>query len=82
MGVAIGIKSIKEKINDVFPWPLIDNRPFLRCLHGLGLVYYRQRRAIDALPIFQKMLWLNPGDNQGVRFLINSIVSGILWEDC
>ena len=82
LGVAIGLKSISEKINDVFPWGVIDNRPFLRCLHGLGITLYRERNVIDAMTIFQKMIWLNPRDNQGARFLINSLIKGIKWEDC
>ena len=73
---------IVDKINDVFPWGLIDNRPFLRCLHGLGITLYRQRNVVDAMSIFQKMIWFNPNDNQGARFLTDSLVKGIKWEDC
>ena len=80
-GVAIGLKSIGNKINDVFLWGLIDNRPFLRCLHGLGLCCYRQGQPTDALAIFTKMLWLNPYDNQGARFLINDLLAGLKWEE-
>ena len=72
-GAAIGIKSIDSRINDVFPWGLIDNRPFFRCLHGLGITLYRKRNVVEALSIFIKMIWLNPSDNQGARFLINDI---------
>ncbi len=79
-GVAIGLKSIGNKIDDVFPWGLINNRPFSRCLHGLGLCYYRQKKPTDALSTFTKMLWLNPSDNQGARFLVNDLVSGLSWE--
>ncbi len=61
---------------------MIDNRPFLRCLHGLGIIFYRQRNVVDAMSIFQKMVWLNPRDNQGARFLIDSLVNGVKWEDC
>lgn len=79
-GVAIGLKSIGNKINDVFPWGLIDNRPFFRCLNGLGLCFYRQRNPTDALSIFTKMIWLNPNDNQGARMLIDNIIDGLSWE--
>lgn len=82
MGTAIGLKSISNKINDVFPWGVIENRPFLRCLHGLGITLYRQRNVVDAMSIFQKIVWLNPRDNQGARFLIDSLVNGVKWEDC
>ncbi len=79
-GVAIGMKSIGSKANDVFPWGLIDNRPFMRCLHGLGLCFYRQRKPTEALTIFSKMIWLNPSDNQGARFLIRALIDGVSWE--
>ncbi len=80
-GVAIGLKSIGNKIDDVFPWGLIDNRPFMRCLHGLGLCFYRQNKTTEALMIFSKMIWLNPSDNQGARLLVNALVNGVSWEE-
>gem|GEM_PF-2284389 len=79
-GVAIGMKSMGSKVNDVFPWGLIDNRPFMRCLHGLGLCFYRQKMPNEALLIFSKMIWLNPSDNQGARFLVKALIEGISWE--
>ncbi len=80
-GVAIGLKSIGDNANDVFPWGFIDNRPFFRCLHGLGLCFYRQNRPTEAFTIFSKMVWLNPSDNQGARFLINAIIDGVSWGE-
>ena len=80
-GVAIGLKSIGDRINDIFPYGLIDNRPFFRCLHGLGLCFYRQEKRTEALAIFSKMIWLNPSDNQGARFLINGLVDGWSLDD-
>lgn len=79
-GVAIGMKSIGSKSDDVFPWGLVDNRPFMRCLHGLGLCFYRQKKPHEALMIFSKMIWLNPGDNQGTRFLIKALIDGVSWR--
>ena len=29
---------------------------------------------------FDRMLWLNPSDNQGVRALIRPVKAGITWE--
>jgi hypothetical protein len=26
------------------------------------------------------MLWLNPSDNQGVRFLIGDVAANVAWE--
>ena len=47
----------------------IDNRPFLRCMHAFGLGLWRLARFDEGMCIFDRMLWLNPSDNQGVRLL-------------
>jgi tetratricopeptide (TPR) repeat protein len=75
-GVAIGLMSIGEHLNDVFPWGMIDNRPFLRCLHGFGLCFLEQKQTKEALVIFKHMLLLNPMDNQGARMLIADCAEG------
>ena len=43
-GVLIGELSLGEKFEGVLPWGMIDNRPFLRCLNGLGLCLWRLDR--------------------------------------
>ena len=48
-GVAIGLISIGDHLNEVFPWSLIDNRPFLRCLEGFGLSFLEQGKTKEAL---------------------------------
>ena len=58
-----------------------DNRPFLRCMHGFGLCLWRLGRFEEAERVFDRMLWLNPSDNQGVRFLIDEVRSKTAWED-
>ena len=35
----------------------------------------------EAGRVFEKMLWLNPSDNQGVRFLIEDVRAGKAWEE-
>jgi len=37
-------------------------------------------RFPQAGEIFQRMLWLNPSDNQGVRFLIDEVRDGVAWR--
>jgi len=54
----------------MLPWPIIDNRPFLRAYHALGLEYLERGEVEQALEIFNTILALNPGDNQGVRALV------------
>ena len=81
VGVRIGELSLGNGFDGVLPWGHIDNRPFLRCMHGYGLCLWRLGRYDEAGRVFEKMLWLNPSDNQGVRFLVEDIRAGTAWEE-
>jgi len=81
VGMHIGELSLGDEFASVLPWGLIDNRPFLRCIHGYGLCLWRLGEFNEAEHIFQRMLWLNPSDNQGARFLIEEVKARTLWED-
>ena len=81
VGLRIGELSLGDDFSGVLAWGLIDNRPFLRCMHGYGLCLWRLGRFDEAESIFQQMLWLNPSDNQGVRFLIDEVKGKTAWED-
>jgi hypothetical protein len=76
MGVKIGELSLGKDFGGVLPWGFIDNRPFLRCLHGYGLCMWRFGRLREAEKVFTRMLWLNPDDNQGVRAEISDVKEG------
>ena len=80
-GVRIGELSLGREFDGVLPWGLIDNRPFLRCMHGYALCLWRLRRFAEARRVFERMLWLNPSDNQGVRFLIDGVAARVAWKD-
>ncbi|MBN1662063.1 MAG: cytoplasmic protein [Deltaproteobacteria bacterium] len=81
VGLRIGELSLGNDFAGVLPWGLIDNRPFLRCMQGYGLCLWRLGRFDEAERIFNRMLWLNPSDNQGVRFLIDEVKAKAVWED-
>jgi hypothetical protein len=81
VGVRIGELSLGDGFAGVLPWGRIDNRPFLRCLHGFGLCLWRLGRDDEAAAVFEKLLWLNPADNQGVRSLLAQVRAGRRWED-
>jgi tetratricopeptide (TPR) repeat protein len=59
-----------ERDGTELPWGLVENRPYLRGLANLALVLVKQKKWAESLAIHQQMLKLNPGDNQGVRYLI------------
>ncbi|MBP1732814.1 MAG: hypothetical protein H6Q55_3243 [Deltaproteobacteria bacterium] len=81
VGVHIGELSLGENFDGLLPWGHINNRPFLRCLNGYGLCLWRLGRIKEAGDVFTRMLWLNPTDNQGVRFLINDVRNGKAWHE-
>ena len=81
VGLRIGELSLGDDFTGLLPWGLIDNRPFLRCMHGYGLCLWRRELFDEAERIFQQMLWLNPSDNQGVRFLIHDVKCHTFWKD-
>ncbi len=68
--VRIGHKAFPQDFElrrDRLEWGWLENRPFLRCLHGLALTRYNDGEIEEALRLFQELLSLNPNDNQGVR---------------
>ncbi|HUA45285.1 MAG TPA: hypothetical protein VMA77_08675 [Solirubrobacteraceae bacterium] len=60
-------------------WGWIDNRPFLRCLHGLTISTWRLEQHAEAQELCQALLWLNPADNHGARELLPEISTGAPW---
>jgi hypothetical protein len=53
----------------------------LRCLDGYGLCLWRLGRFHEAKGVFERMLWMNPSDNQGVRFVLPAVRAKRVWED-
>lgn len=81
MGMTIGALPLGKEFDGVLPWGLVDNRPFLRCLHGVGIANWRLGDLRIAKAAFAKMLWLNPGDNQGARFCLAAMDEGKSWDE-
>lgn len=80
IGMRIGELSLGADFGGVLLWRMIDNRPFLRCIHGYGLCQWRLGNFDEAHRVFERMLWLNPPDNQGARFLTADVRARCLWE--
>jgi hypothetical protein len=80
VGLRIGEVSLGDHFDGVLQWGHIDNRPFLRCMHGYGLCLWRLGRFDEASRVFDRMLWLNPSDNHGVRALIQPVKARMTWE--
>lgn len=51
-------------------WAYLRNRPFLRAYHMLGLVEQNTGNIQLAADIYERLLMVNPNDNQGIRMII------------
>jgi tetratricopeptide (TPR) repeat protein len=71
-GVEIGrsVFSTKFTYGDHLEWGWLENRPFLRCLHGLATATLDEGNIAKATELFEELLSYNPDDNQGVRELL------------
>jgi tetratricopeptide (TPR) repeat protein len=81
IGMRIGALSVPEGFDGVLLWGHVTNRPFLRCLHGYGLCQWRQGLLAQAQQTFERILSLNPPDNQGARFCWDDVRRGRSWEE-
>ncbi len=71
--VNVGMQCFIEQFStsgNKLEWGWLENRPFLRAYHSLGLQYMENGNTEMALSVFRTIMSLNPGDNQGVRALI------------
>lgn len=72
-GVQVGEGVISPGFDGLIEWGYLENRPFLRAMHGLVLSLLRLGQRLKALPLMEQMLSWNPDDNQGIRYLIGSV---------
>lgn len=80
IGMRITELSLPPGFDGVLLWGSIYNRPYLRCLHGYGLCLWRLGRYMEAQQTFERILSLNPNDNQGVRACWDDVRTGRAWE--
>jgi tetratricopeptide (TPR) repeat protein len=77
----IGELSLPPGFDGLLGWGRLYNRPFLRRLHGYGLCLWRLGKVAEAKRVFERILSLNPSDNQGIRFCWQDIREGRSWEE-
>jgi len=81
LGVAIGSLTVGEDFDDELPWGLVENRPFLRCLHGLSRALLCRERREDAAAAFRRLLRLDPADHLCARASVAAIEAGKTWRE-
>ncbi len=79
--VHIAEKNLPEDFDGVVLWECLENRPYLRALHGLCLTYWKMKEFEDARKVAEKMMRLCPGDNIGIRGIIGPITDHEEWRE-
>lgn len=51
-------------------WGLVETRPYMRARFGLAHALTEAGRMEEGIAHYQELLRLNPGDNQGVRYVV------------
>lgn len=72
-GVAAGERALGSDIfiEDVEHfWGILETRPYMRARAGLAECLWSLGHQEEAISHLQELLRLNPGDNQGIRYLL------------
>ncbi len=69
---SLGKKFMEE--NKGHFWGLIETRPYMRAKAGLADCLYAKNRLNATIEVYREMLELNPNDNQGVRYLLATLL--------
>ena len=75
--VAAGERALGKEFfraNVGYFWGLLETRPYMRARQGLGEVLWGVGRRQEAADHFNDMLRLNPGDNQGIRYILLNVL--------
>ncbi len=76
-GVEAGERAVKQTLGDKafeeeagYFWGILETRPYMRARQGLALCLWELGERREAIEHYTEMLSLNPGDNQGIRYLL------------
>jgi len=67
---ALGEKIFQEEIGHF--WGMVETRPYMRARAGLAQCLWELGNHKEAIEHYRDMLRLNPGDNQGIRYILAS----------
>jgi len=70
----LGKKFLKEEKG--YFWGMLETRPYMRAKAGLADCLYAKKEVDKAIEIYEEMLELNPNDNQGIRYLLSTLLLG------
>jgi len=82
-GVEAGARALGDKFRELEGhfWGVLETRPYMRARQGLADTLWRLNRLDEARSHYEEMLRLNPGDNQGIRYLLVNLLLGLDLDD-
>jgi tetratricopeptide (TPR) repeat protein len=67
---ALGPRAFEEDVGQF--WGLLETRPYMRARLALAQCLWQAGDRDEAITHYRDMLRLNPGDNQGIRYILAS----------
>ncbi len=68
----LGKKFFKEEKGHF--WGLLETRPYMRAKAALAECFIVKNEIDNAIEIYEEMLELNPNDNQGIRYILSTLL--------
>lgn len=71
--VGVGLRAFPDAFSwshSQLEWGFLQNRPFLRAYHSLGLWFREHGQYADAIDVFSRLLTVSPNDNLGTRYIL------------
>lgn len=77
-----------EEVKKLYPtwpkemlWGVIENRPVMRIICYQACIFHKEGDFRSAEALYLLLLKCNPGDNQGIRYLLSAMHAGLTPED-
>jgi tetratricopeptide (TPR) repeat protein len=83
-GVAAGERALGTEVfkeDEGYFWGVIETRPYMRARAGLARCLWELGEREAAIGHYKEMLRLNPGDNQGMRYVLLSCLLAMGRDD-
>jgi tetratricopeptide (TPR) repeat protein len=78
-GIQAGKRALGENYfeeNKGYFWGLLETRPYMRALEGVARCLWILGNKDESIRNYQKLLELNPNDNQGIRYVLADLYQG------
>lgn len=76
---ALGLRTFTDHVGHF--WGLLETRPYMRARLGLAQALWAMGMHQPALDHYEAMLYLNPGDNQGIRYILAAALAELESDD-